>query len=221
MKGLIICEESQAVTKAFRKKGHEFYSNDLQECSGGYPEWHIQENCFRVLSSSRFSIGLDFLGAHPDCTYLTNAGVRWLASRTERLGYEWSDKYQIYINAERFRKMEMAAIFFKSSLENVKRVGKGYVENPIMHKYAMEIIGIQPSQIIHPWMFGHLEQKATCMWYVNLPNLVETDNVYDKMILLPYKERAKVHYESPGADRSKRRSATYFGVAYAMAEQWG
>ena len=101
MKVLITHEESQAVTIAFRDKGHVAYSNDLKPCSGNFPEWHIQDDCFRVLCSPEFTIGLEFLGAHCDCTYLTNAGVRWLASVNPREGYEWSDKYQIYINGDR------------------------------------------------------------------------------------------------------------------------
>lgn len=152
LNGIITCEESQAVTIEFRKLGHDFFSNDIQECSGG----------------------------HPECTYLTNAGLRWIASKTERQGYDWSDKYEIFINWDRFNKMEQAALFFKSMLSIVKSVGCGYIENPVMRKYAMEIIGIQPTQIIQPWMFGHMETKATCLWLVGLPKLKETENVYKK-----------------------------------------
>lgn len=220
LKVIIGCEESQNVCIEFRKLGHEAYSCDLQECSGGHPEWHVRGDLFHVLCRSGVLIGLDFLGGHPECTYLTNAGVRWIASRTERDGYEWSEKYQIFINWERFRKMENAALFFKSLLSNVESVGCGYIENPVMHKYAMEIIGIQPTQIIQPWMFGHMETKATCLWLVGLPKLKETENVYVEMMKLPYAERAKVHCCSPGPERSKLRSKTYTGIAKAMAEQW-
>lgn len=221
MKALFTCEESQAVTKAFRELGHEAFSNDIQSCSGGHPEWHIKDDIFHVLCRPGFVIGLDFLGGHPECKYLTNAGVRWIASRAERDGYEWSDKYQIFINWDRYREMEKAALFFKSLLSNVQSIGKGYIENPIMHKYAMELIGIQPTQIIQPWMFGHMETKATYLWLVGIPPLVETDNVYNEMMKLEYKDRAKVHYCSPSPERSKIRSKTYSGIAKAMAEQWG
>jgi len=176
---------------------------------------------FHILCRPGVLIGLNFLGGHPECKYLTNAGVRWIASRTERDGYEWSEKYQIYINLDRYREMKLAALFFKSLLFNVQSVGKGYIENPIMHKYAMELIGVQPTQIIQPWMFGHMETKATCLWLVGLPPLIETNNVYDEMMKLEYKERAKVHYCSPGPERSCIRSKTYSGIAKAMAEQWG
>lgn len=111
-------------------------------------------------------------------------------------------------------------MFFKSLLSNVKSIGKGYIENPIMHKYAMELIGIKPDQIIQPYQFGHMESKATCLWLVGISKLQETNNVYDEMMKLEYKDRAKVHYCSPGPERSKIRSKTYSGIAKAMAEQW-
>jgi len=191
--------------------GHDFYSNDLQECSGGWPEFHIQDDCFHVLS--RYWVGLRFLGAHPDCTYLTNAGVRWLASVAPRQGYEWSEVYQIYINPERFEKMRRAAIHFRSILSWVKTIGMGYVENPIMHKYAMEIIGEQPTQIIQPWQFGHGETKATCLWLVNLPNLEEPEIVEGR--------EQRIWKMGPSPERSKMRSKTMPGIAKAMPQQWG
>lgn len=212
MKILIGCEESQTVCIAFREMGHQAYSCDLQNCSGGHPEWHIKDNIFHVLSSSEYVLTLDFLGAHPECKYLTNAGVRWLASRTPRKGYEWSDKYNIYINQERFVEMEKAALFFKSLYANIKRIGMGYLENPIMHKYAMEIIGIKPTQIIQPWQFGHGETKATCLWLVGLSPLKPSDIVSGR--------EQKIWRMAPGKDRSKLRSKTYPGIARAMANQW-
>lgn len=136
MKALFGCEESQEMTIAFRELGHIANSCDLQKCSGGHAEWHYQEDIFEVLQ--RLFLSLDFLGVHPTCKFLTNSGVRWLASKKPREGYEWSDKYQIYINWERYKDMEKAAIFFKSMLSYVKSVGVGYVENPILHKCAME-----------------------------------------------------------------------------------
>lgn len=218
MKILISFEESQAVTKEFRKLGLEAFSCDLQSCSGGHPEWHKQGDIFELFREIKDA--LKFIGLHPVCRYLTNAGVRWIASKKPILGYDWSDKYQIYINWERFAKMEEAALIFKNCLIKLKSVGCGYVENPIMHKYAMEIIRQKPSQIIQPYQFGHLEKKATCLWIEGLPKLKETNNVYDEMMKLPYRERAKVHYASPRNDRDKLRSKTYAGIAKAMAEQW-
>lgn len=218
MRILIACEESQAVCIEMRKRGHEAFSCDLESCSGGYPEWHIKDDIMYVMPGK--IISLNFLGAHPVCKYIANSGVRWLASKKEIPGFEWSNKYRIFINNERFKKMRLGALFFKSMLSYVKNVGCGYVENPILHKYAMEIIQDKPTQIIQPYHFGHTETKATCLWIVGLPKLKETNNVYNEMMKLDYKDRAKIHYASPGPQREKLRSKTYPRIAQAMAEQW-
>lgn len=217
MRGIITHEESQTVTKEFRERGHEFYSNDLQTCSGGHPEWHIKSDCFAAVKDKQ----LDFLGMHPVCTYLTNSGVCWLTSVKSKAGFEWSEHYQIFINPQRWALMVEAANHFKDCLNSIKAVGRGYAENPIMHKYAMEIIGVKQSQVIQPYMFGHLERKATCLWLVGLPNLRETKNVFNGMMQLPKKERERIHYASPSPERAKLRSKTFKGIAQAMADQWG
>lgn len=219
MRGAITHEESQEATGAFIERGHDFYSCDLVESSGKYPDRHYQQDAIEFINQ-RYT-QLNFYGAHPVCQFLANSGVRWLASKTKKMGFDWSDKYQIYINQDRFDKMTVAALHFKQVLEYVKKVGKGYVENPIIHKYAMEIIEERPTQIIQPYEYGHTEKKATCLWVVGLPILKPTNNVFDEMMKLPYKERAKIHYASPGKDRAKLRSRTYPGIAKAMAEQWG
>lgn len=229
MKGLISHEESQEVTKAFRALGHEFYSNDLKPCSGGRPEWHIQKDCFIAFrdfdSTGRIEKNqLDFYGAHPDCTFLTNAGIRWLTSRKPRKGYEWNEKYQRYINPERWKCMEKATHHFWVCYTKLQEVGKGYIENPKMHPYAMEIIGIPPTQIIHPYYFGSPQMKETHLWIVGLPELIP-----DNMLTKPKKEE---NYEewlawqdcwmaSPGPLRAEKRSKTDPNVARAFAEQWG
>lgn len=212
MKALFGCEESQEMTIAFRELGHIANSCDRQKCSGGHSEWHFQEDIFEVLQ--RLFLSLDFLGVHPTCKYLANSGVRWLASKKSKHGYEWSDKYQIYINEERYELMKSAAIFFKSMLSYVKSVGVGYVENPILHKYAMEIIREKPTQIIQPWMFGHTTTKATCLWLVGLPKLIPTD------IIPKHLRTHEIHECPPGPNREKIRSKTFPLVAKAMAEQW-
>ena len=95
------------------------------------------------------------------------------------------------------------------------------VENPIMHKYGKQLIGgIKQSQVIQPYMFGHMEQKATCLWLKNLPLLKETLNVKEEMMLLPKNQRERLFYLPPGKDRAKLRSTTYSGIASAMADQW-
>lgn len=90
-----------------------------------------------------------------------------------------------------------------------------------MHKYAVEIIGRRQDQVVQPWMFGHMEQKATCFWLKGLPKLKETKNVKDEMMKLPNKERQRLHWASPSPERAKIRSTTSKGIADAMAEQWG
>lgn len=218
MRGIITHEESQAVTIAFREQNQSFYSNDLQDCSGGHPEWHKKGDCFNVLKLERGHI--DFLGMHPVCRYLANSGVRWLTSERPRDGYEWSDRYKIYINPVRWELMRSAAFHFAECLRLVKSIGMGYVENPIIHKYAMEIIGVEPTQIIQPYMFGTTERKATCLWIVGLPKLKETNNVLHLMDGMTKKETDKVHYASPGPEREKIRSKTDPNIAKAMASQW-
>ena len=195
---LVGCEESQAIAIEMNNLGHIAHSCDLVECSGGHPEFHIQDDIFHVLHSSRYSISLDLFIAHPPCTYLSNSGVRWLYNKDGSR------------NEERWRKMEDAALFFKALLNvNCDHIA---IENPIMHKHAMEIIGVKQSQIIQPWQYGHGETKATCLWLKGLPNLVPTDIVdgrEQKMWKLP-----------PSADRQKLRSKTYPGIARAIANQY-
>ena len=212
MKGIITHEESQTVTIAFRNKGYEFYSNDIKDCSGGHPEWHIKDSCFNVLCKN--PLRYDFMGSHPVCQFLANSGVRWLASKKEKPGFEWSDKYQIYINPIRFKQMEDAALHFKSVLSWVETIGKGYVENPIMHKYAMEIIGVKPTQIIQPYQFGHTTTKATCLWLVGLPQLEPTEIIKKEL------RTDEIHKCPPGKERATIRSKTFPGIAKAMTDQW-
>jgi hypothetical protein len=90
-----------------------------------------------------------------------------------------------------------------------------------MHRYAVDIIGRRQDQVLQPWMFGHTEQKATCLWLENLPRLISTNNVKTEMMKLPVKERQRLHWLSPGPNRWKERSKTYQGIADAMAQQWG
>ncbi len=153
MKLLVACEESQAVTIAFRNKGHEAYSCDIQDCSGDHPEWHIKSDVTKILNDN-----WDMIIAHPVCKYLANSGVSW-----------------IYRDNTRMEKVKKAAEFFMMFYNC--DCGKVCIENPIPHKY-----GELPkySQIIQPWMFGHTESKATCLWLRGLPKLKETNNVKRK-----------------------------------------
>lgn len=216
---LICCEESQEVCKAFRSLGHEAYSCDLQDCSGGRPEWHLKMDAIKALYSRKW----DLVIAHPTCTRLANSGVRWLTSRTIRPGYEWSDKENIFINSDTavWEDLYSACKFFNAFVLYGKLGNKIRIENPIQHKYARRLID-PPSQIVQPWQFGHKKMKATCIWNYNMPVLLPTDIVgpppNDKAEKLKWQD---IWMASPGPDRAKLRSKTYPGIAAAMADQWG
>jgi len=199
-KVLIACEESQTVVKEFRRMGHEAFSCDILPCSGGHPEWHFQQDVTELLNQD-----WDMIIAHPPCTYLSNSGVSWLTGKKAKPG--------------RWEQMREGAEFFKIFLDH--RCEKIAIENPIMHKYAVEIIGKNYDQLIQPYMFGHLERKATCLWLKGLPPLKETCNRKEEMQRLPKREAQRLHYLPPSADRARLRSKTFEGIARAMAEQWG
>ena len=196
MKILVACEFSGTVRDAFIKKGHDAMSCDLLEGEGDGP--HYQGDIKDVLYET-----WDMVIAHPPCTYLANSGVTWL-----------------HRDESRWAKLDDAAAFFNMFLD--LRVPKLCVENPIMHKYGKERIGgRQQSQVVQPWMFGHMEQKATCLWLRGLPKLQPTNDVKQEMMKLDPSERQRLHYLPPSKDRWKLRSKTYQGIADAMAAQWG
>jgi hypothetical protein len=199
---LVACEESQAITIALRKLGHEAYSCDLQPCSGGHPEWHYQCDVLTILDK-----GWDMMIGHPTCTFITNAGVCWLYDKEGNR------------NEQRWNDLAEATKFFKALLD--APIPLIAIENPIPHKYAVEQIGRKYDQLIQPYMFGHTESKATCFWLKGLPKLKETNNVKAEMMLLPKNQRQKLHYLPPSPERAKLRSKTFEGVAAAIAEQWG
>jgi hypothetical protein len=198
MRVLVACEYSGTVRDAFRRRGHDAISCDLLPTDQEGP--HIQGDVVEHIMLE--GNGYDLMIAHPPCTYLCNSGVSWLHRQEDRWG-----------------KMEDGARFFQFLLNC--GIPKIAVENPIMHKYAKEIIGKDKTQVIQPWMFGHMEQKATCLWLEGLPPLVETNNVKEEMMQLPDNERQRLHYLPPSKDRWKLRSTTFGGIAEAMAEQWG
>lgn len=196
MRVLVACEYSGKVREAFRKLGHDAWSCDLLPADDNSP-YHYQGDVFDIIND-----GWDLMIAHPPCTYLTNAGVSWL-----------------YRKEGRWEQMREGAEFFKLLMD--APIPKIAVENPIMHKYAVEIIGRRQDQVIQPWMFGHMEQKATCLWLKGLPPLTSTNNVREEMSKLPKTVQQRLHYLPPSKDRWKIRSETYQGIADAFAEQWG
>ena len=195
MKVLIACEYSGTVRDAFIRRGHDAMSCDLLPTESPGP--HYQGDIFDIIDD-----GWDLMIAHPPCTYLTNSGVTWL-----------------YKQEGRWKSLIDGAVFFRRLYES--NIPKIAIENPIMHKYAKQIIGVDQSQVIQPWMFGHMEQKATCLWLKNLPLLVPTNDVKEEMMKLPKNERERLHYLPPSEERWKLRSKTFDGIAAAMAEQWG
>jgi hypothetical protein len=195
VKVLIACEYSGIVREAFTAKGHDAWSCDLLPTE--IPGKHHLGDIFEIIND-----GWDLMVAHPPCTYLSNSGVSWL-----------------HKDKSRWQKMEDGALFFKRLLE--VDIQKKAIENPIMHKYAKDIIGRKQTQIVQPWMFGHAESKATCLWLEGLPPLKETHNVKEEMLKLPDSQRQRLHYLPPSPDRWKERSRTFKGIADAMAESWG
>lgn len=196
MRILIGCEESQVVCKAFRDKGHEAYSCDLIETSGSNPEWHLKMDVFEAIALKDWDMGVFF----PTCTYLTISANKWYKDQPKR-------ESGTLVGAER-REARGAAIDFFMKLMNapIERIA---IENPIG---VMSSQYRKPDQVIQPWMFGHGETKATCLWLRNLPLLLPT-------LINPNREQ-RIHKLPPSKDRSKLRSKTFQGIADAMAHQW-
>lgn len=196
MKVLVACEYSGRVREAFAKQGHEAWSCDLlpTDIEGN----HHQGDVFDIIND-----GWDLMIAHPPCTYLANSGVQHLHKDISR----WP---KLFEGAEFFRQLLTAPI------------AKVAIENPVMHKYSKALIGrVKQTQVVQPYMFGHTEQKATCLWLKGLDPIQATNNVKEAMMKLPKNQRERLHYLPPSKDRWKIRSTTYQGLADAMAAQWG
>lgn len=197
---LIACEESQAVTIEMRRLGHEAYSCDLLECSGGHPEWHIKGDVIPLLNGfCRFQTmdGMwheidsrwDMIIAFPPCTDLASSGARHFAQKRA--------------DGRQQRSIAFFMMFVNADCDRIA------IENPIG---IMSSIYRKPDQIVQPWMFGHGETKATCFWLKGMPILVATHIVEGR--------EHRVWRMPPSADRARLRSKTYAGIARAMAEQW-
>lgn len=184
MKILVACEESQAVTIEMRKLGHEAYSCDIEPCSGGHPEWHLRCDAMELLKMQ-----WDMILAFPPCTDLAVSGARYFAQkRADGRQQRSVDFFMAFANAD------------------CPRIA---IENPVG---IMSTHYRKPDQIIQPWMFGHGETKATCLWLKGLPRLEPTNIVEGR--------EHRVWRMPPSLERAKLRSKTYTGVAKAMASQW-
>lgn len=218
MKILVACEESQAVTIEMRKLGHEAFSCDIQECSGGHPEWHIRwdaeslvnGNCsFMTCDGTLHKLGQrwDMLIAHPSCQYLSNAGAAHLYPRKGELN---KARYEKGLEAKRF-----FLAFYNADCDRI------CVENPIPTRiYELP----QYSQIVQPYEHGHPYSKKTCLWLKGLPLLIPTNIV--KPVCSWVSGGSKDNHGNKRKNcgtkfrDSRTRSKTFPGIAKAMAEQW-
>lgn len=226
MNVLIACEESQEVCKAYRAKGHRAFSCDLQECSGGHPEWHIMGDVLPLLNGNCVFVTMDgkrhecvgcwdLLIAHPPCTYLSNVATRHFSLRcspSEKVVARWEERAK-------------AAVFFMQfALADCSRIA---VENPVGF---MNTAYRKPDQIIHPYMFADgtddVEQyvtKATCLWLKGLSPLITNGLPKPNNVTLFGKMpsgKART-WEDTYSRSAKVRSKTFPGIARAMADQWG
>lgn len=200
MRILVACEESQAVTIELRKLGHEAYSCDVIPCSGGHPEWHLQQDVLPLLNGDctfttvdgtyhEITGKWDMIIAFPPCTDLSASGARYFAEKR-------ADG----------RQKKSIDFFMKFANADCTRI---VIENPVG---IMSNVWRKPDQIIQPWQFGHGETKATCLWLKGLPLLHPTEIVEGR--------EQRVWKMPPSAERAKLRSKTFPGIAHAMAEQW-
>ena len=211
MRILVACEESQRVTVELRKLGHEAYSCDLQDCSGGHPEWHIKGDVVPLLNGGvhittcdgqnhDISEKWDMIIAHPPCTYISNAGARFLYPKG-------------VLNEERLRKgIKATHLFLRILYADCNKIA---VENPIPSSvYCLP----QYSQVIQPYHFGHPFKKKTCLWLKGLPNLQHTKEL--KAEDCQSTKVAGNWFNKGGKERQQNRAKTFPGIAKAMAQQW-
>jgi len=210
MKVLIACEESQAVTKAFRSLGHEAYSCDILPCSGGHKEWHLQGDVFNYINQD-----WDLMIAHPPCTYLSVSGAKHLYNK---------DKTP---NIERYKNQAEALNFVQRLMD--LDIPKIAIENPIS---VISSHIRKPDQIIQPYWFGDSASKSTCLWLKNLPKLIPT-NIVSKGEFFEFKDKKTgktkrqpmwyyqaLQQAKTADERRTLRSKTFNGIAEAMATQW-
>jgi len=218
MRIIIACEESQTITKAFRALGHEAFSCDLLDCSGGHPEWHFKEDIFKVLErESKF----DLMIAHPPCTMIAGSSVQWLSHPEDKhLPFDDRRPHPKYPN----RRNDML-----ESIEFVKKLYNCYIEKVCIEN-PVGVLGTRwkkSDQIIQPYQFGDEATKTTCLWLKNLPPLKHTKLVGkgERIVFTSGKSHPKWYAEALSKAKTKQerqtlRSKTFQGIANAIAEQW-
>ena len=204
MKILVACEESQAVTKELRRLGHTAFSCDIEPCSGGRPEWHVQQDVIPILGEK-----WDMIIAFPPCTYLTVTGNRWF--NIEKYGDKAIQRHKDREDGIEF--------FMRFANTDCKRIA---IENPVG---IMSSEWRKPDQIIQPYEFGEPYSKKTCLWLKGLPPLKPTGIVArgERVYFESGKSMPKWYadlFSLPPDERAKARSKTFQGIACAMAEQW-
>lgn len=236
MNVLIACEESQAVTKAFRKLGINAFSCDILKCSGGHPEWHFNNDIFETIDNKGGTLEngksvtvnqWDLMIAHPPCTYLAVSGARWY--------YHPEDSHLPPIERRPHPKFpnrqqdKQDSINFFKALANAN-IPKIVIENPV--GVMSSIVG-KPNQIIQPYQFGNEATKTTCLWFfgqkkAEIPMLTPTKVVSkgEKVVFASGKSQPKWYSDAlvkakSTEERRTLRSKTFDGIAQAMAEQWG
>ena len=233
MKVLVACEESQEVCKAFREKGHEAYSCDIINCSGGHPQWHIMDDVLKILTGGKFKTmdgrshcisNWDMIIAFPPCTHLAVSGARHFekkrADGRQREGIEFFCK---------FLEVECERVVIENPV--------GIISGDYIPKYFPDLaerfnLPQKPTQIIHPWMFGDNYSKSTCLWEKGvkpLEQIIKNQPELEWFECIDRKTGKKKRqpkwyadaWKLPAEERARVRSKTFPGIAKAMAEQWG
>ena len=233
MKVLVACEESQEVCKAFREKGHEAYSCDIINCSGGHPQWHIMDDVLKILTGGKFKTmdgrshcisNWDMIIAFPPCTHLAVSGARHFEKKRtdgrQREGIEFFCK---------FLEVECERVVIENPV--------GIISGDYIPKYFPDLaerfnLPQKPTQIIHPWMFGDNYSKSTCLWEKGvkpLEPIIKNQPELEWFEWIDRKTGKKKRqpkwfadaWKLPAEERARVRSKTFPGIAKAMAEQWG
>ena len=213
MKVLVACEESQAVTIEMRKLGHEAYSCDIEPCSGGHPEWHIQGDVIPLLDEK-----WDMIIAFPPCTHLAVSGAAWFEKKREDgRQREAIEFFMKFINAD----CERIVIENPIGIISGKYISKWFPD--LQEKYGFPI---KPNQKIQPWQFGDAFEKTTCLWLKGVSQLEPTNIVEPEARLFHKSGKSKPKwfadaFKLPPKERARVRSKTFPGIALAMAQQWG